>query len=434
MNTDIVTDTTGLLDDGMDGQGVSSSPVPSEAVPPPTANSAVVSAHDSHVQSASTSDCLDGRSLPDDGEVQQVVHDESFTHVMAADDSQTRAQEDAATSASQGCQSTTCCTENFAVAVDADSTAANTSSHDPARRTLEPCETAPQDNNEDIPPNNNHNAASTLTINKSTSIEDEEDFVAIELVSPTNDVNSTHFMQEEQAGLLAHDHFQSPMSGAPLQSNGIATNNVLHDDRNNNNYNNNNNNNNHRSHHNHPKKKTIHHPLLSPLTKLPWDKFISAAGACDILFNCKYSMRQVEDEVREEKRTIQYRHDDDPPHPPVDVEEEEEDTMQCAERDLEELGLHCCSIIDNDDEDVEDGVDKREDNRQGCQQNVQQSTSEDRNHMLLMEEERANQSWKNSNPSLDMMLYRQFLDDSHHNGNISSYATTAVFVSSQRTK
>ncbi len=34
--------------------------------------------------------------------------------------------------------------------------------------------------------------------------------------------------------------------------------------------------------------------------RLRWDKMISAAGSCDLLFNCKYSARQVEDEVREE--------------------------------------------------------------------------------------------------------------------------------------
>lgn len=74
------------------------------------------------------------------------------------------------------------------------------------------------------------------------------------------------------------------------------------------------------------RRKILHHPLLSHFSTkiLPqWNRFTSVAassvaaedisgtttsrgaaimGTCDILFNCKYSMRQVEDEVREEGR------------------------------------------------------------------------------------------------------------------------------------
>ncbi len=49
-----------------------------------------------------------------------------------------------------------------------------------------------------------------------------------------------------------------------------------------------------------PQRRVIRHPLLTPLMGLPWDRMISAAGSCNLLFNCKYSVRHMEDEVREE--------------------------------------------------------------------------------------------------------------------------------------
>jgi hypothetical protein len=50
-----------------------------------------------------------------------------------------------------------------------------------------------------------------------------------------------------------------------------------------------------------PRCRVLHHPLLTPLTRLPWDRMISAAGSCNLIFNCKYSMRHVEDGVRKER-------------------------------------------------------------------------------------------------------------------------------------
>jgi hypothetical protein len=45
----------------------------------------------------------------------------------------------------------------------------------------------------------------------------------------------------------------------------------------------------------------LRHPLLDRVARLPWDNIIFAAAvSCDAIFNCKYSARQVEDEVREE--------------------------------------------------------------------------------------------------------------------------------------
>lgn len=46
------------------------------------------------------------------------------------------------------------------------------------------------------------------------------------------------------------------------------------------------------------RRRVLHHPILSPLTKLPWGRL---AGSCDLLFNCKYTMRQVQDEIKHER-------------------------------------------------------------------------------------------------------------------------------------
>ena len=53
------------------------------------------------------------------------------------------------------------------------------------------------------------------------------------------------------------------------------------------------------------RRRVLHHPILSPLTKLPWGRLATAAGSCDLLFNCKYTMRQVEDEVKQEQHRIE---------------------------------------------------------------------------------------------------------------------------------
>ena len=242
-------------------------------------------------------------------------------------------------------------------------------------------------------------------------------------------------------------------------------------------------------------KKNLHHPLLTPLAKLPWDKFMNVGNACDLLFNCKYTMRQVEDEVREENMIMD--------HYVVDYEAgkagrdedyltknacgnlayaEEEDEEGCGENDFVEMGLECCSMLDVDDEDEEDveeggnhqqkliqsqydhqqqarecsdhnaianesGYTEEEHDR-GCEidgdnggikeemtsllpKNAEsQNMLDDRHEQLvagakmcgnsdkdqayadlLSKEQKAEKNWKISNPSLDMMLYRQFYDD-----------------------
>eukprot|EP00571_Detonula_confervacea_P006721 CAMPEP_0172313614 /NCGR_PEP_ID=MMETSP1058-20130122/20593_1 /TAXON_ID=83371 /ORGANISM="Detonula confervacea, Strain CCMP 353" /LENGTH=490 /DNA_ID=CAMNT_0013027297 /DNA_START=79 /DNA_END=1548 /DNA_ORIENTATION=- len=130
-----------------------------------------------------------------------------------------------------------------------------------------------------------------------------------------------------------------------------------------------------------PRRKILRHPILTPLTKLPWDKFISAAGACDLLFNCKYTMRQVEDEVREERKKsgdlylenggcggeadtgrgveVQDRVGREDGYVNLSLGHEcgdfhygEEDG--CDADEFAELGLHCCSMLDNEvDKEVE---------------------------------------------------------------------------------
>ena len=208
-------------------------------------------------------------------------------------------------------------------------------------------------------------------LDKSNLVEDENNFVAIELVESTNNEKCTMEEQvssdaQEQAPLLTHDKIQftaypSPQTNAPNSN--IIT------------------------------RKKLYHPILTPLTKLPWDRIASSVGSCDLLFNCKYSMRQVEDEVREEKTTIEY-----------EIHDEEEEDQEC---DVEELGLHCCSMLDDSDDDEGDLH----------QQQLQKETTNDVNKdddnksNLEVLEEQKTKSWKGTNPTLDMMLYRQFLEE-----------------------
>lgn len=188
---------------------------------------------------------------------------------------------------------------------------------------------------------------SNQPLDRSNSLE-EEDFVAIELVE-TNDgpIPPEQSIQEESvaadqeaASLEQEQQHLLPRSEPPRQI------------------------------------KQLHHPLLTPITRVPWHKVVSAAASCDLLFNCKYSMRQVEDEVREEKRVLTY-----PNAAAVDDDE-------CEEFDPQELGLHCCSMLDSNE---------KEQQQQGPN--------------VMDEEERAKKSWKGMSPSLDMMLCRQFLDE-----------------------
>jgi len=243
-----------------------------------------------------------------------------------------------------------------------------------------------------------------------------------------------------------------------------------------------------------PRRKILRHPILTPLTRLPWDRFVSAAGACDLLFNCKYSMRQVEDEVRAEERTrnsgkmlgndnggsvttstYAYAEEgvEDAIHDRVGREDgyvnlsvgNEEyghddrhrygDEEGCNADEFAELGLDCCSMLDNEPEEEEvevvmtPGHTMSEAHRQRKQRQQQQSMSiggeggeecqwkqvksNDEQQAaggggkwqlsattppamahhpsILNDKQRAEESWKNSNPSLDMMFYRTMIDD-----------------------
>jgi hypothetical protein len=222
---------------------------------------------------------------------------------------------------------------------------------------------------------------SISTIHKSTSVENEEEFVAIELVESTTSITSgnptatadnpndeTNDIPSEERTALLND---ASIYAIDNSSTPATTNNQI-------------------------RRKLRLNPLLTPLTKLPWDKLTSAAGTCDLLFNCKYSMRQVEDEVREEKKTIQY-----------DLFEEEE-----LEACHEELGLHCCSMLDDSEDErgemtTEDGA-KEKVGGEECVS--KEGTVETTSTATNLEEQKA-KSWRGSNPTIDMMLYRQFLEE-----------------------
>mmetsp|Transcript_5936 Transcript_5936/g.12111 ORF Transcript_5936/g.12111 Transcript_5936/m.12111 type:complete len:483 (+) Transcript_5936:35-1483(+) len=202
-----------------------------------------------------------------------------------------------------------------------------------------------------------------------------------------------------------------------------------------------------------PRRKILHHPLLSPLSKIPWSKMINVSNACDAIFNCKYSMRQVEDEVRRENM-IMNSSDYVDYHAEIasgfegggnqfcggiPFEENEEDG--CAETDFVEMGLECCSMLDNDyDEDDDgDGVleePKKEPNTMDSHQTNSQSNRGRGNDdaaneteplisqtfhtwnnnpstisNLLSPEQKADIHWRNMKPSADMILYRQFYEE-----------------------
>lgn len=189
------------------------------------------------------------------------------------------------------------------------------------------------------------------------------------------------------------------------------------------------------------RRKILHHPLLSHLTKLPWDRLSNAGSACDVIFNCKYSMRQVEDEVREEcRRGISgegvYIEDNDR----VGREDGYVNVSlnnSCSDYQYQEAGceagefeqiLGCCSMLDNDDDESDDDDDDNEEecvlpeNHEMSQKVVQpmmglkgcRHVSDDANQGGEKEERELaaeDKSWQQSNPSLDMLLYRQFLHE-----------------------
>jgi len=242
----------------------------------------------------------------------------------------------------------------------------------------------------------------------------EDDFVAIELVSPTNNVDAAEQRKSDSI---------SSKNATIIDSTTLPpippTNNMNHNPL--------------------PppvaRRKILRHPILTPLTKLPWDRWITAAGNCDALFNCKYSMKQVEDEVREEHtRTIggHYLEDGGIQDDLVGREEgyvnlslgHEEQYQQgsdAVDDSFAEMGLGCHSMLDDEDDSDEDeqqqptGIGAIEnqvvqDNepKQECDESELCSSH---NSDILSNEQKANASWRNSNPSLDMMMYRTIIHE-----------------------
>ena len=212
------------------------------------------------------------------------------------------------------------------------------------------------------------------------------------------------------------------------------------------------------------RRKILHHPLLSHITKLPWDRFTNAAGACDVLFNCKYSMRQVEDEVREEYSTSGNLHqleygtgvtatttgvgrEDGYMNVSLGCDDYQYQEEGCETEEFEQV-LGCCSMLDNSDDDDEEedvecvsptnnnidsvgqekGGDDDDDNDDEGKNNAETvvvveerdhsgvngeciGSSGDNNIIGDQKQQQSDGCWQQTNPSLDMMLYRQFLNE-----------------------
>jgi len=203
------------------------------------------------------------------------------------------------------------------------------------------------------------------------------------------------------------------------------------------------------------RRKILHHPILSHLTKLPWDRLSNAGSACDVLFNCKYSMKQVEDEVREEcRRGVSgegvYIENDGVGREDgyvnvslnscSDYQYQEEG---CETGEFEQI-LGCCSMLDNDEETDEEEEDVEcvlpenyvvasekaphlvqpmiglegshatvYTNQEGGEEEREYSGDNrvNSNGNELQQQQQSEKSWQQANPSLDMMLYRQFLNE-----------------------
>ena len=319
--------------------------------------------------------------------------------------------------------------------------------------------TANIDNNDHVIESTNNNT----TLDREADIDDdqneinEDEFVAIELVSPKN-------KDEQITSETAVEHpAQSSITETETNSNNSAQEDSISAAQTEP-PNNNNNTNTTTATLPPRRRKILRHPILTPLTKLPWDRIISGVGNCDVFFNCKYSARQVEDEVREEHtRTIggHYLENGGNQEDLVGREggyvnvslgheyygEEEEAEDDCNADDVaQQLGLGCCSMLDSetDEEEVEVvaseelmhpkevGSEEQQQqpmNKNGEEKNSIQVTAKpervDENDQeikesssilapasdLLSNDQKANASWKNSNPSLDMMLYRTMMHE-----------------------
>jgi len=323
-----------------------------------------------------------------------------------------------------------------------------------------------EDNDEKVVESTNNNTA----LDRKADVDDdhnkinEDEFVAIELVSPKNTADGDEQLTSESAA-VEHPAQSSipetktnPNNNAQEGSISAAQTEPL---------NNNTNANATTTSLPPPRRKILRHPILTPLTKLPWDRIISGVGNCDVFFNCKYSARQVEDEVREEHtRTIGGHYLENIGHQEDLVGREggyvnvslgheyygEEEADDCnADEVAQQLGLGCCSMLDSetDEEEVEvvaseelmhrkeeacseqqeigkDGEDegnleqvnsvqvtaKLKQGDENNQHEVKESSTQPAPASdLLSKDQKANASWKNSNPSLDMMLYRTMMHE-----------------------
>ena len=279
----------------------------------------------------------------------------------------------------------------------------------------------------------------------------EDEFVAIELVSPKNTNEDEQLTSESAVVHPAQSSITETANPNNVQECSISAAQTEPT-------NNNDNNNNAATTMPPPRRKILRHPILTPLTKLPWDRIISGVGNCDVFFNCKYSARQVEDEVREEHtRTIggHYLENGGNEEDLVGREggyinvslgheyygEEDADDDCNADEVAQQLGLGCCSMLDSEtDEEVEvvaseelmnqkeeAGSERQQIGKEGEEENSIQVTAKlkqgDENEQQdestppaptsdpLSNDQKANSSWKNSNPSLDMMLYRAMMHE-----------------------
>ena len=290
----------------------------------------------------------------------------------------------------------------------------------------------------------------------------EDEFVAIELVSPKTDGDKQLITSESAVEHPA----QSSIPGTTPNNAQEGSIPAAQTEPSNNNYNTNTASTTKPP----PRRKILRHPILTPLTKLPWDRIISGVGNCDVFFNCKYSTRQVEDEVREEHtRTIGGHYLENGGNQEDLVGREggyvnvslgheyygEEEVDDCNADEMAQLGLGCCSMLDSetDEEEVEvvaseelmnqkeeAGSEEQKQQQQQRQQQPMSTEGEEENSVqvttkskqgnendqhevkesstppapasdLLSNDQKANASWKNSNPSLDMMLYRTMMHE-----------------------
>jgi len=172
-------------------------------------------------------------------------------------------------------------------------------------------------------------------------------------------------------------------------------------------------------------RRIFHHPILSPLAKLPWDRVVSAAGSCDLFFNCKYTMRQVEYEVRQEQDGIE-------------LGEEVAYGSQCSGREDRYVNVslghehnYCSSEVQQQKEEPlpffgltgdEAAELEEENNTQQAATEPKQAVSDnsagqtnDQIRNIVTDTKREEECWKRTNPSasasLDMLMYKTVIGE-----------------------